>query len=89
MLPSEVNILGLLYKITREELIETDGYISPRDQKISIDSRLSEAKERQVYLHEVIHGVLDQLGYAELYENEQLVQGLAVGIHQALFSSDA
>lgn len=87
--PNEVNILGLVYEVKRETLVDMDGYISPKTQTICIDPELSETKAHQVFIHEVIHGVLDQLGYDELYENEQLVQGLAVGIHQALFSSDA
>ena len=31
-------------------------------------------KREQTYLHELVHGILDQLGYLELYEDEHLVQ---------------
>jgi len=83
-IPSSVRILGLTYSVTFEDIEDDDGYISPRRQAIVISSRISEEKAEQVLLHEVVHGILDQLGYLDLYEDERLVQGLAIGLHQAL-----
>lgn len=83
-IPSSVHILGLTYSVAFEDLESDDGYISTRRQAIAISSQISEEKAEQVLLHEVIHGILDQLGYLDLYEDERLVQGLAIGLHQAL-----
>lgn len=86
-LPSTVNILGIPYEVVTEEMEDgEDGCISPKKQRITLRDGMCEEKRTQVYLHELVHGLLDQLGYAELYEDEHLVQGLAIGLHQALQS---
>ncbi|MBQ6395757.1 MAG: hypothetical protein IJH87_05380 [Atopobiaceae bacterium] len=87
VIPDEVRILGLTYSVVEGDLNEGDGYILPRQQRIVLAKGLSEEMREQVFLHEVIHGVLDQLGYSSEYEDEKLVQGLTVGLHQALFVS--
>lgn len=87
-LPATVDILGIPYEVVTEEMEDgEDGCISPRKQRITLREGMCEDKRAQVYLHELVHGILDQLGYAELYEDERLVQGLAIGLHQALKSS--
>ena len=83
--PNSVIILGITYRVRRKSLPEgVDGYIVPRKQRIVLGKHLSEEKAEQVLMHEVVHGILDQLGYLDLYEDEHLVQGLAIGLHQAL-----
>lgn len=82
--PSSVNILGVIYQVKQKDLEDENGYISPKKLEIGISSDLYGSKLEQVFLHEVIHGILDQLGYGELYSDEKLVQGLAVGLQQAL-----
>ena len=84
-LPGQVSILGLTYRVKRKGLPDgEDGYIVPRKQKIVLGKHLRDAKAEQVLIHEVVHGILDQLGYLDLYEDERLVQGLAIGLHEAL-----
>lgn len=84
-IPRHVSILGITYKVRRKSLPDgEDGYIVPRDQLIVLGRHLGREKARQVLLHEVVHGILDQLGYLDLYEDEHLVQGLAIGLHEAL-----
>ena len=84
-LPDAVSILGITYRVKRKRLPDgEDGYILPRNQKIVLGRHLSEEKAEQVLIHEVVHGILDQLGYLELYEDERLVQGLAIALHEAL-----
>lgn len=83
-LPSSVSILGITYRVKRKRLPDgEEGYIDPKKQLIVLDRRLSDEKAEQVLLHEVVHGILDQLGYLDLYEDEHLVQGLAIGLHEA------
>lgn len=83
-LPHRVRILGLTYEVRRKRLPDgEDGYIVPRRQRIVLGKHLSDEKARQVLVHEVVHGILDQLGYLDLYEDERLVQGLAIGLHEA------
>ena len=83
-LPEAVSILGITYRVKRKSLPDgEDGYIVPRKQRIVLGKHLSEEKAEQVLVHEVVHGILDQLGYLDLYEDERLVQGLAIGLHEA------
>lgn len=82
--PEQVNILGIEYVVRSDALVHENGYIDPAKQEIVLADWLSEEKREQTFLHELVHGILDQLSYEDLYENERLVQGLAVGLHQAL-----
>ena len=82
--PDRVRILGITYEVRRKSLPDgEDGYIVPRKQRIVLGRHLSEEKAQQVLMHEVVHGILDQLDYLDLYEDEHLVQGLAIGLHEA------
>lgn len=83
-IPKKVSVLGITYRVRRKSLPDgEDGYIVPRRQLIVLGKHLSAEKARQVLVHEVVHGILDQLGYLDLYEDERLVQGLAIGMHEA------
>lgn len=86
-IPSSVDVLGVPYEVVRGELDGADGEIDPRRQRITLDPRLSGAKLEQTFLHELVHGIFAQLGCKEEYEDERLVQGLAIGLHQALWKA--
>ena len=87
VIPKAVDILGIPYEVVVEEMEDgEDGCISPRKQRITLREGMCDEKRTQVYLHELVHGILNQLGYADLYGDEHLVQGLAIGLHQALKS---
>ena len=83
-IPKRLRVLGITYRVKRRRLDGEDGYIDPQRQLIVLDKRLSKEKAAQVLIHEIVHGLLDQLGYLDLYEDEHLVQGLAIGLHEAL-----
>lgn len=83
-IPKRLRVLGITYRVRRKRLDGEDGYVDPSRQLIVLDKRLSKEKAAQVLLHELVHGLLDQLGYLDLYEDEHLVQGLAIGLHEAL-----
>lgn len=88
MLPSELTIQGLDFSVAEVELVSrdtmADGEIDCTEQTIRIYSGLSQQKKEQTLFHELIHGCLAQLQYTDEYEDEKLVQGLAVSLHQAL-----
>jgi len=88
MVPSTVNILGIPYKVERVPYIDRRDYIvgqiSHESQKIRILDSLSEEMAELTLLHEIIHGILMQLRRNEEHDDEPLVQGLALGIHQYL-----
>lgn len=80
-----INVLGVPYQIVigGTEPGE-DGSCSPSLRTIRIRDGLCPEKMSQVIYHELVHAILDQLSYSDLYEDECLVQGLAIGLHQAL-----
>lgn len=86
--PRSVSVLGLAYAVETADMDGEDGSVSPARQLIRLSSGLSAEKREQVFLHELVHAPLDQLGYADLYGDEHLVQGLAIGLHQALAGRD-
>lgn len=85
---NSVNILGLTYKVNEVEVVSKEelraGEINFLTQEIKIDKTLSVEKKNIALLHEVIHGICDQLHFEELSNNEQMVQGIAVALHQIL-----
>ncbi|MEY8436260.1 hypothetical protein AAK967_00725 [Atopobiaceae bacterium 24-176] len=91
--PRWVSILGIHYKVEYVETVSRDepldGLISPSDRTIRIYRGLPPEESFEVLLHEVVHGVLMRLGRMEEADDETLVQGLAIGLSQALGSISA
>lgn len=86
-LPRHVDVLGVRYSVS-EDSVEPgeDGYCSPARCRIGVRPGLPLDKRRQVFLHELVHAILDQLACEDEYADERLVQGLAIGLDQALAS---
>lgn len=86
MLPQRISILGLDFDVRLVDEVDhsvpADGQIDFIAQEIRIYRGLSEQKAEQVLIHEVLHGVLTQLGFDDESDNEHLVQSLAVALHQ-------
>ena len=85
-----VSILGLEYKIHEVSQISkselTLGQIDYVKQEILIDASLSKEKKEIVLLHEIIHGILEELFFIDISDNENAVQGLAVALHHIIKS---
>ncbi|MFR5000288.1 MAG: hypothetical protein ACLUCU_07535 [Slackia sp.] len=90
-IPKSVNVLGIPYRVEFGG-VEPDenGSCSPSKRLISIRAGMCAEEETQVFLHEVVHAILAGLSYDDRTRTG-LVQGLAIGLHQALFAptSDA
>lgn len=88
--PGKVNIMGLEFSVEEVECVDksdpSDGMIDFASQVIRIDRALGDAAKEQTFLHELVHGILGQLKYDEQNGDERLVQGLAIGLHQALYN---
>ena len=59
------------------------GQINYRELKIKINSNAAEPMQQQTLCHEIIHGILLNLGYHEYGADEQFVQALAMAINQS------
>lgn len=90
---TQVDLLGIPYRVQYVETVSRedalDGLICPDDRTIRIYQGLLEDEATEVLIHEVIHGLLMRLGRMEEADDECLVQGLAIGLHQAIKSVSA
>jgi hypothetical protein len=71
----KIKICGIPYKITQ-------GLISYAEGIISIKKDMPKKIKESVLYHEIIHGILTQIGYNDLSNDERLVQALTVAIYQ-------
>lgn len=83
-----LKILATQYDVEEVEQIDKYsrllGQIEYTEQKIKIDKNISEDLKQEVLLHEVLHGVLEKLGYEEINNNEQKVHSIASTMYQVL-----
>lgn len=86
-IPGTVSVLGVPYRVERGGCEpDENGWCSPSKRVIAIREGLGAEEEAQTFLHELLHAILQQLARDE-YDDEQLVQGVAIGLHQALFAT--
>lgn len=87
------SIGGIKYTVEEVDNIEgrTLGVCYLADKKILIAKTsygrqvTTEGKE-QTLIHEVVHTILDELGYTELSEDEKFVQSFSLLLHQFYLS---
>jgi len=65
IIKDSVLIKGQLYIIKHDDNIEDDAEICPRDKIITIKKSISNIEKNQAYLHEIIHGVMEETGLAQ------------------------
>lgn len=81
-----IKICGIPHKIVEcEDKFDTDlhfGQIDYKTCEIRINKDLPEESKKETLCHEVLHGMLVHIGYAELSQDEQFVQALGNAIYQ-------
>lgn len=89
-MPDSINILGLTYKIIEVDVVNKEMYrageINFVEQVIRIDKTLTNQRKEITLMHEIIHGICEQMQYDDIGENEKVVQGFAIALHQILNS---
>ncbi len=87
IIPKEVNICGVPYEVVLcADSFDTDthlGQIEYKDSIIKLNEEIKEPMMMQTLCHEIVHGMLIHLGYADLSSDEQFVQAMAMAIHQS------
>ena len=84
----KIKICGIPYKIRQVCVIDeerdgiTQGLISYSKGTISIKKDMPKKIKESVLYHEIIHGILTQMGYNDLSNDERFVQALTVAIYQ-------
>ena len=81
----EIKILGTAYALEYTDYISRDefriGEIDYMNQKIYILKDLGKDLEKVTLIHEIIHGILNQLGFEE-ENDEHLIQSLSNSLYQ-------
>lgn len=87
----EVKIFGETYEVIEQEIIdnvvEKIGLIDHMQNKIYIKKSLSEDKKKVTLIHEILHGILSQLGFDDEHDNEHLIDSLSTAIYQVFKSN--
>lgn len=81
----EVKICGIPHKIVEKVTVDENGaclgQILYRDCVIEIRKGLPKELYTQTLIHEIVHGMLVNIGRNDLSEDETFVQSLAMAIH--------
>ena len=81
----EVWICGIPYKIVEKDIVDENGgclgLILYRDCVIEIRKGLPKELYTQTLIHEIVHGMLSNIGKNDLAGNEEFVQALAMAIN--------
>ena len=87
MMPSKIHICGIPYTIKLyDDNFDMDlhfGEIKYGQAEIRINKNVTPELQMQALFHEIIHGILVQMGRNDESQDEQLVQGLANAIYQS------
>lgn len=82
----KVNICGLTHNVIEcKDNFDVDTHFGQIDYKkceILINADMSEEAKTETVIHEMLHGILVHLGYAEQSQDEQFVQALSNAIYQ-------
>lgn len=60
------------------------GEISYMEEVIRISNKISQNEQNQTFMHEMIHGLLDKIGYNEMAVDEKFVDRLATGLYEVI-----
>ena len=84
-IPKSVSIMGIEYEVMqvddlrREDYAKLDGHIRFTDTSISLEKSLNPQAKLQTFAHEIIHGILTQIGRPDALDDSE-VDALAYGI---------
>lgn len=81
-----IDILGINYKVEEVDQVDKNerlfGEINYIDQTIKIEKDLTDERKIQVLIHEITHGICEQLNIEVVNKEEHLVQIFANGVYQ-------
>ena len=88
MIPNNVSVVGINYKVVEKPYIEIDG---SRDYQgacfyatteIQLLNDLSDERKKQVFIHELTHAVFHEAGFEE--QDEDMINRIGIVLHQVL-----
>jgi hypothetical protein len=88
LLPQNVKVGGLKYKIVEKSFVEIghsrnyDGACDYGNTTIEILDSLSDSKKEEVFIHELTHAIFENAGYSD--HDEEMVDRLSKVLYQVL-----
>ena len=82
MIPKSFECMGLTFSVSLEDMEDNFGKYHSLTQRLRIAKNHSKQVQEQTFWHEFMHCALDQLGYADLNDNEQFVDQMAHCLYQ-------
>lgn len=83
-----INILGITYRvkyfsdlIKRENLYGEIDYVK---QIIRIDETMKDDRKVRTLMHEILHGIMESLGYIDINSDEEKIQNISNALYLVL-----
>ena len=88
-IPKSVKILGLDYEIKEVDCVDAKdedviGQINHSTLVISLKSNLPNTQKENTLIHEITHGILENIGESDLNNNEDFVNRFSSVLHQVI-----
>lgn len=84
----ELKILASEYEVIEVEQIDKNrrvlGEIDYTEQTIKLEKDLPKELKNETLIHEILHGILEKLGYDDINNDEQKVQSIASTLYCVL-----
>ena len=78
--------MGIPYTVEEVDVVSRDGkdwgMIDYEKQTIRIDKALEQEKKGQVFVHELVHAILGNIGQYDWNDDETAVQSFAAALYQ-------
>ncbi len=94
-IPKQLDIMGIPYVVEEVETVDRSskrwGQINYEEQTIRLDKALATETKNQVFIHELVHAILANIGQDNWNNDETAVQSFAAALYhvlstQAIFS---
>ncbi|MGG3450200.1 hypothetical protein [Domibacillus aminovorans] len=92
MLPNKVKVVGIEYKVIEKDVVEINGNLNysggcfHREAEIQVRKDASKDRKEQIFIHELVHAILNEAGYDN--HEEEMVERFGIVLHQVLKDND-
>jgi Zn-dependent peptidase ImmA (M78 family) len=84
-IPTKIKIMGLTYDVVYiKDKMEEDAFFGrswTEDQKIKINKSISKDRQDKVFLHELLHMILDESSFKDEAKDEKLIDCLSNNLY--------
>jgi hypothetical protein len=90
LIPKEFKLFSKTFKVKQLAKVDATGSLGECDShkgSIKLLKTLDNENKEIVYLHELVHAILDSIEYEELSRNEKFVDRFSKALHQTIITS--